>query len=219
MSAPPLRDHILARATLAGVGLHPDELDKLAEYYSLLERWNQKINLTALPLAARENSTIDRLIVEPLIAASEFPGDPVTWVDFGSGGGSPAIPIKIVRPIAGLTMVESRERKSAFLREAVSTLALSNTRVHTGRIEEHGQSTAREHQTLRPDTADIVTVRAVRLDAEMLTAAREILKLHGRLLLFCTEKPASPFSGFRVAAERALFPSTGFLLALEKASE
>ena len=45
---------------------------------------------------------------------------PLAWFDLGSGGGSPAIPLKLVRPDARLTMVESKTRKAAFLREAVA---------------------------------------------------------------------------------------------------
>ena len=43
-------------------------------------------------------------------------------MDIGSGGGSPAIPFKLAVPRLGLTMVEAKARKSAFLREAVRQL-------------------------------------------------------------------------------------------------
>ena len=45
-------------------------------------------------------------------------------IDIGSGGGSPAIPLKLAAPRIKLWMVESKTRKSAFLREAIRQLDL-----------------------------------------------------------------------------------------------
>ena len=45
-------------------------------------------------------------------------------MDVGSGGGSPAIPLKLAVPRLSLTMVEAKARKSAFLREAIRHLGL-----------------------------------------------------------------------------------------------
>ena len=48
-------------------------------------------------------------------------------MDVGSGGGSPAIPLKLAAPAVALTMVEVKARKSAFLREAIRQLELDST--------------------------------------------------------------------------------------------
>jgi 16S rRNA (guanine527-N7)-methyltransferase len=56
-------------------------------------------------------------------------------MDIGSGGGSPAIPLKLSAPAASLTMVEVKARKSAFLREAIRTLRLERSSVETARYE------------------------------------------------------------------------------------
>jgi 16S rRNA (guanine527-N7)-methyltransferase len=123
-----------------------------------LMRWNRRINLTALPLAEPlPASTLDKLIVEPLLAADLFPASNPNWFDLGSGGGSPAIPLRIACPAGSLTMVESRERKCAFLSEAVRTLGLSRTSAISTRFE--------ELQPQRP--IDVFTVRAVRIDAPL----------------------------------------------------
>ena len=50
-------------------------------------------------------------------------------MDIGSGGGSPAIPLKLATPGSALTMVEVKARKSAFLREAIRQLGLTDTQV------------------------------------------------------------------------------------------
>ncbi|MBW8866026.1 MAG: class I SAM-dependent methyltransferase, partial [Acidobacteria bacterium] len=108
--------------------------DALEQYFSLLARWNPKVNLTALPLNPPGDETFDRLFVEPVVAAAHieplnFRDAPLKWIDLGSGGGSPAIPLKIVRPSWHLTMVEAKERKAAFLREAIRALRLQEADV------------------------------------------------------------------------------------------
>ena len=92
----------------------------------MLSRWNQKINLTSLD---DPDEAIDRLMLEPLAAVRFVPAGVSAMMDIGSGGGSPAIPMKLVSPKVALTMVEVKARKSAFLREATRHLKL----VETGR--------------------------------------------------------------------------------------
>ena len=92
------------RAQKAGVALPAEVAGKLEAYFELLTRWNAKINLTALNLASGDEA-IDRLLIEPLIAAKSVrPGDS-SLIDVGSGGGSPAIPLAIASPQLSLTMV------------------------------------------------------------------------------------------------------------------
>ena len=168
-------------------------LEPLEAYFRLLAQWNAKINLTALPLDAPTDETFDRLLVEPLGAAKQIPADNTSvWFDLGSGGGSPAIPLKIARPALRLTMIESKERKSAFLREVIRVLGLTETSVETERFE---------IAAAKPEfagTAALVTVRAVKADAGLFETAGQMLKEGGDLLLF---RPAhsptpDPF-GFR----------------------
>src|SRR6185436_3405002 len=96
----------------------PQFLLQHEQYLALLSKWNRTINLTSLDLEPPSDEAIDRLLVEP-IAASYSAGEPQMVIDLGSGGGSPAIPFWIQLPSSKLTMVESRSRKCAFLREAV----------------------------------------------------------------------------------------------------
>ena len=166
----------MRRARRARVVVAPETAAVLQEYFALLDRWNAKINLTALPLRPPTDETFDRLFVEPLAASRFLPNEPDVWLDLGSGGGSPAIPLKAVRPKLKLTMVESKVRKAAFLREAVRTLKLHDAAVENSRIE------------MLPApfiaSASVVTVRAVRVDSTLLTRAAELLAPEGRLVLF-----------------------------------
>jgi 16S rRNA (guanine527-N7)-methyltransferase len=162
-------------------------LDPLEAYFRLLAQWNAKINLTALPLDAPTDETFDRLLVEPLAASKQISTHTAgVWVDLGSGGGSPAIPLKIARPALRLTMIESKERKSVFLRETVRVLGLAESFVETDRFEI--ASLKPEHAS----TADLVTVRAVKADPELFETAARMLKNGGRLLLFRPAHSPSP---------------------------
>jgi 16S rRNA G527 N7-methylase RsmG len=98
------------------------------------------------------------------------------------------------------------------LREAVSTLGLAGAQVVTGRIEDVGS-------TVAGATTDLVTVRAVRMDPEVLGAARKILKLHGRLLVFRGQDGVGdPLDGFETVGPTSLHPSTGILAAYRRVS-
>ena len=154
-------------------------LEPLEAYFRLLAQWNAKINLTALPLDPPTDETVDRLLVEPLAAAKQIPThSPSLWIDLGSGGGSPAIPLKIARPALRLTMIESKERKSVFLCEAVRILGLIDVTVINGRFE-----VAADRPGINA-TADFVTVRAVKADSQLFETAGKLLKEGGRLLMF-----------------------------------
>jgi len=174
-------DRLLPRLEALTISLTAEEIRLLGEYWILLARWNARVNLTALPLDGYPPESLDRLILEPLLALRAIPPVPAMWFDVGSGGGSPAIPIKIARPNASLVMVESRSRKAAFLREAVRSLGLAETEVETDRVERVAER--------RSGEGDWITVRAVRLDKDMLGMARRLLKPSGRMLMF--ESPGS----------------------------
>lgn len=184
-----LLEQLAVRCERAGVTLTAETSDHLAVYYELLARWNQRINLTALQLDPLRDSTLDRLLVEPLVAAGLVADSPVSWFDLGSGGGSPAVPMKIVRPAPSLTMVEARGKKGAFLREVVRELGLAGTTVLTCRIEELDA----------PAAADLITVRAVKAEPGLFVSAGRLLRPGGRLLVFGLPRQAlhgrdSPFT-------------------------
>src|SRR5262245_29081645 len=179
MTSREFRERLTRRARRANVRISTETAQTLESYFALLDRWNAKINLTALPLRPPTEETFDRLFVEPLAAARLLPDEPLDWIDLGSGGGSPAIPLKVVRPKLKLTMVESKVRKAAFLREAIRTLGLNSAIVENLRIEALAES-----GSPAIGSAAIVTVRAVRVDPTLLRQAADLLAPNGRLVLF-----------------------------------
>jgi 16S rRNA (guanine527-N7)-methyltransferase len=151
----------------------------------LLTKWNATVNLTGFALDPPGDEALVRLLLEPLAAAPVVEDGPIDWVDLGSGGGSPAIPLKIVRPAARLTMVESKSRKVSFLREAARTLLLADVLVLERRFEDL------IHQ-IPGGSADLVTTRAVRPDETLFAAAAHLLRSTGRLVLFSSPAGAPP---------------------------
>ena len=173
------RERLRRRAKAAGISLEPALVEGLETYYQLLTKWNAKINLTAYRLVpGGDDEAIDRLIVEPVVAARYIPENARTLLDAGSGGGSPAIPLKLARSNLALRMVEVKTRKGVFLREAIRTLGLRDAEVETSRFEEL-LPRAELHEAL-----DLVSIRAVRIETRTLNTLQAFLRPGGKLMLF-----------------------------------
>ncbi|EFG85826.1 MULTISPECIES: 16S rRNA (guanine(527)-N(7))-methyltransferase RsmG [Novacetimonas] len=118
--------------------------DRLTAYADLLVRWNARINLVSRPDLAQ---LWPRHIADSLQLAALIPQG-ARVVDMGSGGGFPGLVIAMATD-AHVTLIESDQRKAAFLREA-SRVAGVRTRVIAARIE-----------AAEAGPADIVTARAL----------------------------------------------------------
>lgn len=178
MNSREFQEKLTRRARRAGVTLPPALAAQLEAYYRLLATWNAKVNLTGLNLVDFPPDTLDRLLIEPLVAAKYVPADTMRMLDVGSGGGSPAIPLALAIPRLRVLMVESKTRKSVFLREAIRMLGLPDADVATARFEE---------LLARPDlheTHDLVTIRAVRLESRVLRTLQAFARPGGLLFLF-----------------------------------
>jgi 16S rRNA (guanine527-N7)-methyltransferase len=165
------------RATGLGLSITGSQGRELEKFYGLLAKWNRRINLTALELGPTpQKETLDRLFLEPLIAAEFIPNIALAVIDLGSGAGSPALPIKVVRPAVRLTMVETKGRKAAFLREAVRTLGLREVEVEQERFQALPASLSSEF--------DVAVVRALKVDEDLLATVLDLLKPEGRFITF-----------------------------------
>ena len=124
---------------------------RLDTYVDVLLRWQSKLNLVA-PSSLRELWT--RHIADSLQLLSLAPGA-LTWVDFGSGGGFPGVPIACAladTPGAKVHLVESIGKKAAFLREAARATGAPAI-VHQERAEKFGETCA--------EPVHVVTARAL----------------------------------------------------------
>ncbi len=178
-------DRVRRRARKADVQPSEDLLERLETYFRLLAAWNAKINLTALDLVRDTDKAVDRLLIEPLVAVTHLRPGSASAIDIGSGGGSPAIPMKLARPEVAFTLVEAKTRKCAFLREAGRQLGVE-LRVETTRFEVL-LSRPEFHEAF-----DVVTLRAVRVEPKILLGLQAFLKPGGEVLLFRGPSTAEP---------------------------
>ena len=175
MTGREFKERLSRRTKKVGIAIAPALSEQLWVYFQLLAKWNAKINLTALDLVDPTPDGIDRLLIEPLLAAPHVDGSKL--IDIGSGGGSPALPLAVALPGTRLVMVEVKTRKSVFLREAARELGLDAI-VMTAR-----------HEALLADPTfheafDTLSVRAVRVEARVLAALQTFVRPGGRLLHF-----------------------------------
>ena len=198
---------IARRAARAAVPIAPDLALALGRYLDLLARWNRKINLTGLRLDPPTDEAVDRLIIEPIAAARHMRDGERLVIDVGSGGGSPALPLKLAAPALQFVLVESKVRKAAFLREAVRHLGIGDVRVENQRLEDLAA-----HAELRA-AADIVTLRAVRMDAGLLETIVGFLKPAGRVFAFVAGDWEQTLSGW-ISEQQPLVPALESKLAV-----
>jgi 16S rRNA (guanine527-N7)-methyltransferase len=217
--AEPIPDEIQARFAHAGLTLTGQQAEAIGIYFGLLTKWNKTINLTALALDPPTAQTLDRLLVEPVVAAgiarrvlnalsTSSSAEKLRMLDVGTGGGSPAIPLAIALGTAcELSMVESRGRKASFLREAVRELPLDGARVYQSRLEE-----------LQPQGFDLVSIRAVRADGDLWETLAEFVRPGGLVLWFRTAGDAGQDASFAPMLEldslHPLVPGTASELAV-----
>jgi 16S rRNA (guanine527-N7)-methyltransferase len=177
MTSREFSDRVKRRAKKADVQVSDLLLEQLEVYFRLLDAWNAKINLTALDLQRDPDKAVDRLLIEPLVAVRHIDASVSRAIDIGSGGGSPAIPMKLARPDVFFTLVEAKTRKCAFLRAAGRELKI-DLLVETARFEVL-LSRPEFHEAF-----DVVTLRAVRVEPRVLLGLQAFLRPGGELLLF-----------------------------------
>ena len=100
------------------LALSSETIEQLGAFYSLLTRWNERLHLVA-PCSPEEFAT--RHVLESLMLLKHLPHD-AKIADIGSGAGLPIIPCLLARPNLTATLIESSQKKSVFLREALNQL-------------------------------------------------------------------------------------------------
>jgi 16S rRNA (guanine527-N7)-methyltransferase len=115
-----------------GVEVSPKQQQQLLAYLALLIKWNKAYNLTAVrdPDEMVSRHLLDSLSVVPYVRNA---GD--SWLDVGSGGGMPGIPLAILFPERRFTLLDSNGKKTRFLTQVKLELKLTNLEVIHSRVE------------------------------------------------------------------------------------
>ncbi len=126
---------LLARgAQLLGLDLAPDQVALCLIYLRELKKWNRKINLTAIK---DDRDSIIKHFLDSFSYVKGFEPRPgMSLLDMGSGAGFPALPLRIAFPGIRVTLVESVQKKAAFLRHIIRTLNMSAVAVRDTRIRD-----------------------------------------------------------------------------------
>jgi len=120
-----------------GISLPVHTQEKLLVYLALLNKWNLVFNLSGIkdPKQMLASHLLDCLVVVPLVGVYLRNNQTRFLADVGSGAGLPGIPIALACPDLEVTLIESNQKKTAFLTQAKIELGLDNVRILAQRIE------------------------------------------------------------------------------------
>lgn len=159
-------------------------MDAIAVYRSELLKWNARVNLIGPEAVAN----LDEHIAEA-VAAAEILRPVGEVMDFGSGGGLPAIPMAIVTPGARFHLVEADQKKWAFLKHIARECGLS--------CQIYGDRLSRLLQRLPADLRfSLVVSRAVGNPEEWVPTLRQHLERGARVALFQGSPDGPEIAGF-----------------------
>lgn len=129
-----LKDLLFRGAEKLGLSLSQAQGQQLLDYLQLFAKWNAAYNLSAVR-DIREmvfRHLLDSLSIVPLVREIDSSRN---WLDVGSGGGLPGIPLAIMFPDKQLTLLDSNGKKTRFLFQVKTELQLSGVEVVQERIE------------------------------------------------------------------------------------
>lgn len=159
----------------AHIQLSSDQEEKMYEYYSLVQKENEKYNLTSItsPEAAARMHFFDSIMPSGILPEN------CTLLDVGSGAGFPAVPLKITRPDISVTAIEATEKKCSFIEQATEEIGVE-ARVICGRAEELARGDLRE-------SFDVVCARAVASLPILMELTAPFARKDGLLLYYKAE--------------------------------
>lgn len=127
-----LRQRLADALEEMGIATEVEARDRLLKYQAMMLKWNKVYNLTAIhdPEKMLTHHLLDSLAIAPHVPEGRL-------LDVGSGAGLPGIPLAVVRPDIQVTLIDTSEKKCAFMRQAAIELGLTQTRVIHARVENH----------------------------------------------------------------------------------
>ncbi|MBN1302169.1 MAG: 16S rRNA (guanine(527)-N(7))-methyltransferase RsmG [Melioribacteraceae bacterium] len=133
--------------------LNPDiyQMERLAHFAALVAEKNDKVNLIS---RKDVKNIIENHVFISAFISEYFPGKVNRFIDIGTGGGFPGIPLAITNPMIRGVLVDSTAKKIEAVQEFVKKLKLSNVIVENGRAESD------EFKEKYKDTFDLVVSRA-----------------------------------------------------------
>jgi 16S rRNA (guanine527-N7)-methyltransferase len=180
------------------------QLQAIGDHARLLRAWNVAINLSGIraPQAVAVEHVLDSLTALPILRRAGVE----EFLDIGSGGGYPGLPLAVALPARRALLVESVGKKARFLATAIDAtgmrgrVAVAATRAETLAADPHH----RGHW-------QAVTVRAVAEMAELVELALPLLRVGGLLVAW----KRGPVEEELAGAQGAIRQLRGRLIRLE----
>ncbi len=182
---------IAEHAAAMGLSLSPQALDQFDALLQLLAKWNRVYNLTSLREEAKlvSHHLLDSLSIIPILPPGRI-------IDVGSGGGFPGLPIAVAVPNREVVLLDSNSKKTAFLRQAVAELRLTNVAVQTQRVE-----------SFRPERPfDVVVSRAFAELRSFVELAGHLCSSRGRLVAMKGAYPHNEIASLRSGCLEKVVP-------------
>jgi 16S rRNA (guanine(527)-N(7))-methyltransferase RsmG len=182
---------IAENQTRFGLDLDAETVERLGDYYEIVMEHNPFLHLVA-PCPPEEFAT--RHVLESLTLLDHLPNG-AAFADIGSGGGLPSVPCLIARADLKARLIESKDKKAAFLKAALDRLGLTT----------HAQVIAKQFSETEPGDARFVTCRALDKFAERL---QRLLKWSEsrNLLLFGGEQIGQRLQEYGIKTVPELMP-------------
>ena len=153
-------------------GYPEEKVDRLRHYALLLHGWSGRMSL----VSQKDRDLLATKHFLPALAMvsliKSLPHESI--LDFGSGGGLPGIPLKIMLPEANFILLESRRRRANFLREVVRKLGLDGIEVVNQRWENWKPAI---------EGVDLIVSRAVGKPEEVYRLVKPFLRPYGAMLV------------------------------------
>jgi 16S rRNA (guanine527-N7)-methyltransferase len=124
------------------LGLNTEQHGQLFKYGQLIQKWNRVYNLTAIR-NNRELVThhlLDSLAVLPEISFALQTTASPKILDVGAGAGLPGLVLAIAQPNWQVTLIDTVQKKAAFMQQAIASMGLKNAQAVHGRVEDHRPS-------------------------------------------------------------------------------
>lgn len=147
-----MRDLIAQGLEQLGLSCPPDRSELLAEYGRLLLEQNQVMNLTAIT-EPRDVATLHMLDCAALLSYADLAGK--TLIDVGTGAGFPGMVLKILVPSLQVTLLDSLNKRLAWLERVAAALGL------TGVTTVHARGEELAHDPAFRSAFDFASARAV----------------------------------------------------------
>jgi 16S rRNA (guanine527-N7)-methyltransferase len=183
-----LRAFLIEGSAKLGLTFTEHQLTQFSLYHQHLTAWNEKINLTAIT-DAKEIAI--KHILDSLAGSKVLrPGIPqASLLDIGSGAGFPGLPLKILYPDLGVTLLEPNQKKTAFLRHIIGLLNLRNTQVISSTVESFSRQVEQQTKFL------YVVTRALNVISN-LSRLRPLVADNGMVILYRSQTVHSEIQGW-----------------------